>query len=392
MPEMPLAGLRVLDISIARAGPVAVRQLADWGADVIQIGAPGGGDAVIGSAPTDGDYQNLHRNKRSLSLNLKSAEGRELFLRLAETADVVVENFRPDVKRRLGVGYEALAARNPRLILASISGFGQTGPYSQRPAVDQIVQGMGGLMSVTGRAGEAPLRVGMAISDILAGLYLAQAIFIALIERNASGRGQWVQTSLLESLLAAMDFQAARVLVDGVTPRPTGNDHPTAPLMGAFAASDGVVNIGAGGAAMFKALCTALGAEDLAEAPDYADEAGRVAGRSALVEALERRTRTFTRSELVERLNAAGVPCGPVYDLAEALADPQVRGQGLAWPYEHPTLGARALVGQPIHLTRTPHRGVRAAAPPPGADTDEILRECGLAEGDIEALRSGGVV
>jgi formyl-CoA transferase len=389
---MPLAGLKVLDLTVARAGPVAVRQLADWGADVIQVVAPWKGSNVLGGTPEDGDYQNLHRNKRALRLDLKSAKGRDLLLRLADTADVVVENFRPGVKHRLKIDHEVMEARNPRLIYASISGFGQTGPYIDRPAVDQIIQGMGGLMSVTGRPGDPPLRAGLAVSDVLAGLYLAQAIFIALIERNTSGRGQWVQTSLLESLLACMDFQAARVLVDDVTPKATGNGHPVVAMMATFEARDGMVNIGAGGTGMFRKLCKILGAEDLAGNPDYADEAGRSRHRQALVAAIERHTKALTRAELVERLNAAGIPCGPVYDLAEALADPQVRHVGLAWPYEHATRGPRALVGQPFHLTRTPHQGVRAPAPLPGQDTDDVLQELGLDPAEIGELRNEGVI
>lgn len=318
--------------------------------------------------------------------------GREILSQLVRRADVLVENFRPSVKRRLGIDYQAVAALNPRLVYASISGFGQEGPYSERPAFDQIVQGMSGLMSVTGFPGQGPLRAGFAASDVLAGLYLAQGILIALFERSSSGAGQWVQTSLLECLIAAMDFQAARVLVDGVVPEPVGNDHPSVAAMGVFPATDGVVNIGVGSAAMFVALCRALGADAILNNPDYATEAGRLQHRAAVNAAVASYTSTLTRAELVERLNAIGVPCGPIYDLAEALADPQVRHQKLAWGYQHENLGAREVVGQPIQMTRTPHQEVRVSPPRPGAQTDEILHELGLGDGEVETLRSRGVV
>ena len=284
-----LSHLRVLDLTRARAGPTCCRILADFGADVLKIDAPPGVDPNEGmSGARDGyDMLNLHRNKRSLTLNLKEKEGREIFLRLAKNADVVVENFRPDVKERLGIGYEALRAVNPRIILASISGFGQTGPYRLRAGFDQIAQGMGGLMWVTGFPGEGPMRAGIAVADSSAGVYAATGILIALAERERSGLGQWVQTSLLQAQIAMLDFQAARYLVDGDVPGQAGNDHPYSTPMGVMKTADGYINIGVGGDGQWRALCKALERPDLAASPDYATLADRFRNRPKLMALLD---------------------------------------------------------------------------------------------------------
>lgn len=394
MTNLPLSDIRVLDFAIARAGPVAVRQLADWGADVIRI-EPIGGDtstAHLGSGRMNSDFQNLHRNKRCLTLNLKHPESRAVVMNLASKVDVVVENFRPDVKHRLGIDYETFSNLNPRIIYGSISGFGQDGPYRERPALDQVVQGMSGAMSVTGLPGQGPVRAGFAVSDYLAGVSLAQGILLALYERERSGKGQWVQASLLESLVAAMDFQAARYLVEGEVPEQVGNDHPTAAPMGLFPASDGLVNIGASQSSKFKALCEAINAPELAQRPEYLRGKSRRQNRVALTEELSAKTRNFTRADLIEKLNALGVTCGPVYDIGEMFNDPQVKHQELAWPYRHKTLGERNLVGQPMRLTRTPHHGVRRPPPEVGEHNDEILTELGLSTERITELKEKGVV
>jgi len=271
------------------------------------------------------DFQNLHRNKRSITLNLKAPEGREVFMRLVRTADVVVENFRPDVKNRLGIDYESLARENPRIVLASISGFGQDGPYADRPGFDQIAQGMGGLMSVTGLPGQGPVRAGTAVADLSSGLFAALGIMTALLEREVSGRGQWVQTNLLQSQIAMLDFQAARYLMRGEVPQQVGNDHPTSMPTSAYPTRDGHVNIAATGDVIWRRLCTALGRPELAERPEFATEADRSKNRRELNAEIAAVTATRTAAEWVELLNAAGVPCGPIYTLDQVFADPQVR-------------------------------------------------------------------
>ena len=390
--SLPLADLRVLDLTIARAGPTAVRQLADWGADVVRIERPPAPGREIGISRRLGhDYQNLHRNKRCLTLDLKSEAGREVLLRLARDADVLVENYRADVKHRLGFDYETVRAINPRIVFASVSGFGQTGPYRDRGGVDQIAQGLGGLMSVTGLPGQGPVRVGTAISDLAAGLYLAFGILAALHERERSGEGQWVTTSLLKAMIGMLDFQAARYLVEGEVPGQQGNHHPTISPMGTFPAADGWVNIAATSGKHFRAMCQALGGEELLERPEYRNPAGRVAHREQLEGEVADLTRSFKVDEIVELLNDAGLPCGPVYDLGQTFADPQVEHCGIAVPLEHPELGDVRLVGQPVRLRRTPFE-LRSPAPRAGQHTDEILAEAGLGSSEIDSLRADGVV
>ncbi len=383
----PLARFRVLDLTRVRAGPTCVRQLADWGADVVKIEAPEG-DGGMGGARDAGDFQNLHRNKRSIAIDLKAPEGLAILRRLAEGADVLVENFRPDVKDRLGFGVAAMRALNPRLVYASISGFGQDGPYAQRPGFDQIAQGMGGLMSITGLPGQGPVRVGIPVADLTAGLFCAQGILIALLERERSGQGQWVQSSLLASQIAMLDFQAARFLVDGEVAGQAGNNHPTIIPTGVFATADGHINIAAAGDPIYRRTCEALGVAALADDPRFATQDARSRNRCALNAALEAVTRTRGSAEWVERLNAAGVPCGPINSIDAVFADPQVRHLGVATPVGD--TGTR-LVGQAVALDRTPS-ALRTLAPALGEHTDALLAGLGMDAAAIAALRDKGVV
>jgi crotonobetainyl-CoA:carnitine CoA-transferase CaiB-like acyl-CoA transferase len=387
-----LARFTVLDLTRVRAGPTCVRQLADWGANVIKIEVPEhleSGDPLGG--PREGpDFQNMHRNKRSIALDLKSRGGAEVFRRLAGKADVVVENFRPDVKTRLGIDYPALSKINPRLVYASISGFGQDGPYRDRPGVDQIAQGLGGLMSITGEPGRGPMRVGIPIADLTAGLFCALGILVALLEREQSGRGQEVETSLLESQIFMLDFQASRWLNAGEVPKQAGNNHPTSIPTGVFKTSDGYLNIAAVGGALWERLCRALGAEALMQRPEYATAAARLRNRDALNEEIESYVVKGSSAEWVERLNEAGVPCGPIHSIDQVFADPQVKHLGIV--REIPAAkGTLRVVGQPVTLGRTPSRIV---APPPsrGEHTTEILREFGFSDADIGRLRQDRVI
>jgi crotonobetainyl-CoA:carnitine CoA-transferase CaiB-like acyl-CoA transferase len=392
-PSTALSHLRVLDLTRVRAGPTCCRILADFGADVVKIEAPPGVDPneTMSGARDGYDMVNLHRNKRSLTLNLKEPDGLAVLMRLVETADVVVENFRPDVKDRLGIGYEALRTVNPRIILASISGFGETGPYRTRAGFDQIAQGMGGLMWVTGMPGQGPMRAGIAVADSSAGVYAATGILIALAERECSGLGQWVQTSLLQAQIAMMDFQAARYLVDGEVPPQAGNDHPYSTPMGVIATADGYINIGVGGDGQWRALCAAIERTDLSQHPDYATQTARFRNRPALMRLLGEIFRDRTSADWLQVLEANRVPAGPIYKVDEVFADEQVKHLGIAVPAHHPTRGDIRIVGQPLALSRTP-AGIATMTPNAGEHTDEVLREAGYSDTEIVALRKKNVV
>jgi crotonobetainyl-CoA:carnitine CoA-transferase CaiB-like acyl-CoA transferase len=388
-----LAGIMVLDLTRARAGPTCCRVLADFGADVLKVEAPTGLDlnADMSGSRHGYDMINLHRNKRSLTLNLKEVKGRDIFMMLAAKADVVVENFRPDVKDRLGISYDELRAVNPKIVLTSISGFGQTGPYRMHAGFDQIAQGMGGLMWVTGRPGEGPMRAGTAIADSSAGLYAAIGTLIALMERARSGAGQWVQTSLLQSQIAMMDFQAARFLIDGDVPGQAGNDHPYSTPMGVLETADGYINIGVGGDGQWRALCKALERPDLAAEPKYATLAGRFANRPELMQLLMQIFARRNSAEWLVRLDAVGVPVGPIYRMDEVFADPQVKHLGIAVACHHPARGDIRVVGEPISLSRTP-AAIVSMIPEAGEHTNEVLRELGFDAAEIERLRQAKIV
>jgi crotonobetainyl-CoA:carnitine CoA-transferase CaiB-like acyl-CoA transferase len=383
-----LSHVKVIDLTRVRAGPTAVRQLADWGAQVIKIEMPPGLDEGEGpGGPRDGsDFQNVHRNKRGMTLNLKSPDGVAILKKLATKSDVLVENYRPDVKDRLGIGYEAMAAVNPRLIYGSISGYGEDGPYRMRPGFDQIAQGMGGLMSITGLPGQGPVRVGIPIADLCAGIFCAHGIMVALVEREKSGKGQWVKSSLLQAQLFMLDFQAARWLMKGEVARQAGNNHPTSIPTGVYKTRDGYMNLAASGHRIWVRLCNAIGAPELATHPDYATGAGRSQHRDRLHDDLEQFFLKRDTADWVETLNAAGVPAGPIYSIDQAFADPQVRHLCMA-----EKVGDVAYLGQPVTLSRTPSR-VAAHPPDLGEHTDEVLRELGYDEAQVARLRNGGIV
>jgi crotonobetainyl-CoA:carnitine CoA-transferase CaiB-like acyl-CoA transferase len=395
MPHMPASGalsrFRVIDLTQVRAGPTACRQLADWGADVIQVQMPEHmrGDDTLGGQ--DGsDYQYTHRNKRSVTLNLKEPEGIALLKRLIGTADVVVENFRPDVKFRLGIDYETLAKDNPGLVYASISGFGQTGPYATRPGFDQIAQGMGGLMSVTGLPEDGPLRVGIPIADLTAGIFAAQGVLVALLERGASGKGQWVHTSLLESMVYMMDFQTSRWLIDGEVPGQAGNYHPTSIPTGVYKARDGYMNIAVFGSKIWERFCEILGAPEWISDERYRDKAGRSKSRDTLNEEINARLAAQDCSYWIERFNAGGVACGLINDVRAVFEEPQVQHLQMVKEVESARLGRQRMVGQPVQLERTPSTIVRSA-PRRGEHTEEVLGELGVGAEDLERLKAAGV-
>lgn len=395
MPHMPassaLSRFRVIDLTQVRAGPTACRQLADWGADVIQVQMPDHmrGDDTLGGQ--DGsDYQYTHRNKRSITLNLKEPEGIAILKRLIASADVVVENFRPDVKSRLGIDYDTLSKDHPGLVYASISGFGQSGPLAQRPGFDQIAQGMSGLMSVTGKAGDGPMRVGIPIADLCAGVFAAQGVLVALLERDASGKGQWLHTSLLESMIYMMDFQNSRWLIDGDIPSQAGNYHPTSIPTGVYKAKDGYMNIAVFGSKIWERFCDILGAPEWVTDERYKDKQGRSINRDSINAEINRRLAAQDCAYWVERFNEGGVACGLINDVKGVFEEPQVQHLGIVKDVVSIHHGPQKMVGQPVQLQRTPSTIVRSA-PKRGEHSEEILKELGLEASELASLKSKGV-
>jgi crotonobetainyl-CoA:carnitine CoA-transferase CaiB-like acyl-CoA transferase len=392
-PRLPLSRFKVVDLTLARAGPSCVRTLADWGADVIRVEPPpSDADANELVGRRDGsDFQNLHRNKRAITLNLKTEEGREVLMRLAEQADVVVENMRPGVTKRLGVDFESVKARNPRIVYGSISGFGQYGPYSARPSIDQIAQGMSGIMSVTGIPGQGPVRVGVAVTDIMAGAFLAQGILIALLDREVSGEGRWVQTSLIEAGLTLLDFQATRWTMDKKVPPQEGNFHPTNTPMGLYPTADGFLNLAATSNKNFKTFCKLIDREKMTADPRFVSPGLRARNKEALNEEIANALRAKTSREWFEMMVQAGLPCGPVYNIRDAFADPQVEALRIARSVTHPRLGEIDLIAQPCEITGF-DRSIRTATPDLGEHNDEILRSLGYDSDAIEKLKAKRVI
>jgi crotonobetainyl-CoA:carnitine CoA-transferase CaiB-like acyl-CoA transferase len=388
----PLSRFTVLDLTRVRAGPTAARYFADWGANVIKVEMPpSAGEMDMGGPRHGPDFQNLHRNKRSITLNLKEPEGKAIFMKLVEKADVVIENYRADVKFRLGIDHESLKKVNPRIVLGSISGYGQDGPYAERAGFDQIAQGMGGLMWVTGMPGGGPVRAGVAVADVGAGLHCAIGCLIALLERETSGQGQWISTSLLQAMISICDFQAARWTIAKDVPGQAGNNHPTSIPTGVFKCKDGYVNIAAAGNHIYKRFCEALKAPELLKDERFATDKARAKNRDAINAKIDELVGKYDSAELIKLLNDAGVPAGPIYKMDEMFADPQVKHLKMAHPVKHPKLGEIELIGQAINMSRTPFE-MRTATPEQGEHTEAVLKEAGYDDKAIASFRQRGVI
>ena len=397
MPHLPasdaLSHIRVIDLTRVRSGPTAVRQLADWGADVIKVEAPESvePDGALGASRHTSDFQNLHRNKRSITLNLKQPEAIEILMKLVETSDVVVENFRPDVKDRLGVDYESLKLRNPRIILASISGFGQDGPYAKRPGFDQIAQGMGGLMSITGAPGEGPMRVGIPVADLTAGLFCAMGIQTALLEREKSGIGQWVNTSLLQAQIFMLDFQAARWLSEKHVAGQAGNNHPTSVPTGVFKTSNGSINLAVAGETIWRRFVEAVDKKEWLEMHEFKDAKERLKNRDYLNKLIEEVTISKTSDEWVEKLEKVGVPCGPINSIDKVFSDPQVKHLGIAQSVDTIPFGQTELVGQPFNLSRSPSI-MKQRPPEKGEHNEDVLLDLGFSNEELDEFKSKNII
>jgi len=394
--SLPLDGIKIVDLTAAMAGPSCTQLLADFGASVLKIEPPGKGDMLRDFGPPfvkgESYYFLLNnRNKRSMTLNLRTEKGMEVFTKLASKADIVIESFRPNVKRKLKIDYDDLKEDNPGLIYASVSGFGQTGPYETRAGFDPIAQGMSGLASVTGWKQTGPVRVGVAIGDSLGGIFAALGILMALLERDKSGKGQRVESSLLEGLVAILGFQAAKYFGTDERPEPQGNDHAMMSPYGTFKTQDGYMNIAAGNQAMWERLAEALGLEHLIKDPRFLTVADRVANRSELTQVLEEKLAEKTSEEWEKTLDEAGVANGPILHIDEVFQDPQVVHQKMLLEMDHPTVGKMKTLGFPSKLSRTP---AQLRFPPPlmGQHTEEVLNELGYSAGEIQSMREEEVI
>ncbi|MEO6743806.1 MAG: CoA transferase [Caldimonas sp.] len=394
--DLPLAGLRVLDLSRALAGPFCAMILADLGADVVKIEPTPDGEMIRGWGPfKDGVsvyYLSIHRNKRSLAINFRDPRGLDLIRELATTADVVVENFKPGAMEEMSLGYPTLAAANPRLVFASITGFGRGGPYENWPGVDQIAQGMSGLMSLTGQAESGPTRVGIPIGDVVAGMWAALGIQAAIVQRHTTGRGQRVETSLLGGLLGLLNVQGQRQLTLGDTPGVAGNRHPVICPYGTFIAKDGPFNMAAATEDMWIKLCKLLGLEEMIEDPEYKSNTARMKNRDELTRRLNDKFAARGTMEWTRSLVELGLPAGPIFDLKQAFSDPHVRQSGMIEAIEHATLGRLELLASPIRMESLHGRSVRRAPPALGEDTMQVLADYGIDSERAAALVADAVV
>lgn len=386
----PLSHIRVLDLTRARSGPTCIRQLSEMGAQVIKVEMPGEDDDSVGGR-SGSDFQNLHPNKRSITVNMKEPAGKEIILRLARNSDVLVENFRPRVKHRLGIDYETLKKINPRLVYTSISGFGQTGPYAERAGLDQIAQGLSGFMTVNGFPEHGPLRAGLPIADLTAGIMAAYGTVVALLEREKSGEGQWVHTSLLQGMMRLMDLQAARWLQGGEIPPQAGNYHPVGTPTGVYKCRDGNIIIQAAGGRLYTRLLDVIEAPELATDPRFDTAEHRLANREAMTQELEARLTKQDMAYWQEKLNVAGVPAGPILDTKQAFENEQVQTLPAARPAASEKLGTLMLNGHGVNLERTPP-SIRSAAPERGEHTNEILKELEYTPAEIATLHEQGAV
>jgi crotonobetainyl-CoA:carnitine CoA-transferase CaiB-like acyl-CoA transferase len=387
----PLAGVRVLDLSRFLAGPFCTQLLADYGADVVGIEPPRGRELSASGARDSYFFLSAHRGKRSLALDLKAEAGRGVLARLLADADVLVENFRPGVLAALGFAPAELLARHPRLVVCSISGFGASGPYAERPGFDPIAQAMSGLMSLTGTEESGPTRVGIAISDLLAGIFAAQGVQLALYAREKTGRGQLVDTSLLEATIGVLSWGAGMYFESGRSPGVAGHHHPLTAPAGRFRARDGYLVVAAANDAIFDRLALALGHSEWVLDERFRDVPARMRNRPALFAALEAVFAGEDVAHWVAVLNAAGVPAGPVLGLADVFADPQVLAREMLVRLPHPERGEFLTTGLPVKLSATPG-AIRRAPPLHGEHSAEVLREAGYTESEIEALAQAGVI